>query len=308
MPVLYNFGSVNIDHIYRVPHLVQPGETLSSHDYQTVLGGKGANQSLALAKAGVQVRHIGRYHANDGWVREQLEAGGVDCSLLKTTATPTGHAIIQVDDQGQNSIVLFAGANHSFQADESLSLFADAAAGDWLLLQNECNQADSMIRAAVAQGLQVAMNPAPMDDQVKDLPLEHLSVLIVNEIEAASLFGLAVDEVLQLPQSEVAQQLLQQQARQRCPKAKLMITLGSQGAIGFEGKTAGTDWVFVPAEQVAAVDTTGAGDTFSGYALSALMLGQPLEQAMRLGSKAAALCVQRAGASISIPTLVEVTG
>lgn len=292
---IYNYGSINIDHIYRVPHLVQPGETLASHDYQQVLGGKGANQSIALAKAGANVRHIGRYHANDAALLDNMRSAGVDTSLLQTTDTPSGHAIIQVDDSAENAIVLYAGANHSFQADELAGLLESATPGDWLLLQNECSCTAEMIDAAVAAGLKVAFNPAPMTDAIAQLPLEKLSVLFVNQIET-----------LQLLQADITQppdtKELAAQLQQMLPDTEVVITLGAKGACHvYRGQTHYAD-----AWQVDAVDTTGAGDTFIGYYLQSIAQGKNINAALQQGCAASALCVQQMGASSSIPTATAV--
>ncbi len=294
MPI-YNYGSINIDHIYRVPHLVMPGETLASHAYHKVLGGKGANQSIALARAGAAVRHIGRYHAADAAMLAPLSAAGVDVSGVAAVSEPTGHAIIQVDDKAENAIVLYAGANHSFTRDELPGLLADAAAGDWLLLQNECSCTADMIRTAAAKGMQVAFNPAPMQADIAALPLAQLSVLFVNQVEVMQL--LAADVGAALGHTWLAGQL-----QARYPDTQVVVTLGSQGACSFYQGTV----TYVPALPVQAVDTTGAGDTFIGYFMQAWMAGQPVQVALERACKAAALCVQRLGASSSIPTAVEV--
>ncbi|MGB1255627.1 MAG: ribokinase, partial [Thiolinea sp.] len=288
---IYNYGSINIDHIYRVPHLVQPGETLASHDYQQVLGGKGANQSIALAKAGASVRHIGRYHANDDALLENMRSAGVDTGLLQTTDTPSGHAIIQVDDNAENSIVLYAGANHSFKANELAGLLESAQPGDWLLLQNECSCTAEMIDAAVAAGLKVAFNPAPMTEAITQLPLEKLSVLFINQIEALQL--LQADIINPPSAEEMATQL-----QQMLPNTEVVITLGAKGACHvYQGKTQ-----YAKAWKVEAVDTTGAGDTFIGYYLQAITEGKAVDVALKQGCAASALCVQQMGASSSIPT------
>ena len=291
---VYNFGSINIDHVYRVPHLVRPGETLASSSYTQVLGGKGANQSIALARAGAAVRHIGRYNAQDHALLAGLRDAGVDDSLLQTVEGASGHAIIQVDDQAENAIVLYAGANHSFTADELPSLLADAAAGDWLLLQNECSCTADMITVAAARGMQVAFNPAPMNAEVAALPLDKLAVLFVNEVEVMQLLGAEGE----MPDPD----WLAAQLQTRYPATRVVVTLGARGACCFyQGQTD-----CVPALRVEAVDTTGAGDTFTGYFLQALLGGQDIHTALNRACVASALCVQRAGASSSIPLAGEV--
>lgn len=294
MPI-YNYGSINIDHVYRVPHLVLPGETLSSHHYRQVLGGKGANQSIALARAGSEVFHIGRYNVADQALVQPLIETGVSAQHLEAVNGPSGHAIIQVDDQAENSIILYAGANHSFTVTDLAKSLQAAKAGDWLLLQNECSCTQAMIELAAARGLKIAFNPAPMNAAVKDLPLEKLSLLFVNQVEVCQLLNLPIEP---LPALEDLGALLQA----RWPDTLVVLTLGSKGAASvYQGQLE-----FVPAVPVQAVDTTGAGDTFTGYFLHAWMHGQSLRAALERAGKASALCVQRVGASSSIPTAAEV--
>lgn len=294
MPI-YNYGSINIDHVYRVPHLVLPGETLSSPHYQQILGGKGANQSIALARAGTEVFHIGRYNAADQALVNTLINAGVSQLYLETVTEPSGHAIIQVDDQGENSIILYAGANHSFTPESLANSLQTAQSGDWLLLQNECSCTKELIELATARGLKVAFNPAPMNAAVNDLPLDKLSVLFINQVEVCQLLDLPIEP---RPALEDLAALLQT----RWPTTLVVITLGSKGVASvYQGQLE-----FVPAVSVQAVDTTGAGDTFTGYFLHAWMQGQPLRVALERAGKASALCVQRVGASSSIPLAAEV--
>lgn len=289
---IFSYGSINVDHIYQMPHLVAPGETLASTDYRQVLGGKGANQSIAAAQAGVPVLHIGRYGKTDSWVVTQLQDAGVDCSRVTAVDTPSGHAIIQVDAQAENSIILFAGANHSFRADELDVLLDGAVSGDWLLLQNECSCTAEMISTAAAKGLQVAFNPSPMDDSVRALPLHDLSLLVVNEIEVQQL----------LDCDWQSQDQLVAALRDRLPNTKTVVTFGSKGALWVDAETV----IFVPALKVEAVDTTAAGDTFLGYLLAALCQQDSPKTALEMGCKASSLAVQKVGASVSIPTRAEV--
>lgn len=289
---IFSYGSINVDHIYQMPHLVAPGETLASTEYRQVLGGKGANQSIAAAKAGVPVLHIGRYGKADSWVQDQLQDAGVDCSRVAAVDTPSGHAIIQVDAQAENAIILFAGANHSFRADELNGLLDGAAAGDWLLLQNECSCTAAMISTAAAKGMQVAFNPSPMDDSVRALPLHELSLLVVNEIEVQQLLdcdGLDQDRLVAA-------------LRERLPATRVVVTFGAKGALWVDADTE----IFVPALRVEAVDTTAAGDTFLGYLLAALCQQASPKTALELGCKASSLAVQKVGASVSIPDRADV--
>nr|CAA6824324.1 MAG: Ribokinase (EC [uncultured Thiotrichaceae bacterium] len=291
---IFNYGSINIDHVYRVPHLVQPGETLASQSYQKLLGGKGANQSIALARAGAAVIHIGRYHVTDSEILRPMKQAGVNMECLETVDMPSGHAIIQVDNAAENAIVLYSGANHGVTADELTSLLDKAKQGDWLLLQNECSCTAEMIDVAVSKGLEVAFNPAPMDDSIKALPLDKLSLLFVNQVEVLQLLGADT-------QSGLDADWLAAELQQQLPQTKVVVTLGASGARYFyQGES-----VFVAAEKVEAVDTTGAGDTFIGYYLQGMLDGLSVTDCLQRASRASALCVQKAGASVSIPLSAE---
>ena len=291
--MLHNFGSINLDHFYRVSHLVRPGETLASRDYRVGLGGKGANQSLAMARAGGRVSHWGRLNHRDAWARELLGEAGVEVAGVALVDAPSGHAVIQVDDQGENAIILFPGANHGFDADDLERRLDAARPGDWLLAQNETNALPQVLEQAAERGLRVAFNPAPMAAEVLELPLERCTLLFVNRGEAAWLAG--VDE------DATPEALLDGLAR-RLPDTETVLTLGGDGA-WFQS---GAERHFQPALPVAPRDTTAAGDTFIGYYMTALQEGQDVTDCLRLAATAAAQGVQVEGAAESIPARVAV--
>ena len=291
--MLYNYGSVNIDHVYRVPHLVRPGETLSSYGYRQVLGGKGANQSLAIARAGGKVTHWGRLGQSDRWALETLSSAGVNTAHVELTADPSGHAIIQVEDHGENAIIIHPGANHGFTDAQQSALVSSTKAEDWLLLQNECNALGRMLTLAAERGMRIAFNPAPMTASVLRLPLEACQVLFLNRGEAAALTGL---------NAQASVQGLVEALRERLPEVEIVLTLGSEGVCYLHGETQ----YRLSAHHVTAKDTTAAGDTFIGYFMAARQNDDDLVGGLRLASAAAALCVQREGAAPSIPVLSEV--
>lgn len=291
--MLYNYGSINIDHVYRVPHLVRPGETLSSHGYRQVLGGKGANQSLAVARAGGEVIHWGRLGQSDRWALETLSSAGVNTAHIELTADASGHALIQVDDHGENAIIIHPGANHGFTDVQQSALIASAEADDWLLLQNECNALGRMMSLAVERGMPVAFNPAPMAANVLRLPLDRCRLLFLNRGEAAAL----VDQQEQAPCDTLIDAL-----QQRLPHVEIVLTLGSEGVCYQHGDTR----LRLAAHRIDPRDTTAAGDTFIGYFLAARQQGADIPAALRRASAAAALCVQRDGAAPSIPVFSEV--
>lgn len=292
--MIYNLGSINIDHLYRVPHLVRAGETLASTGYSRVLGGKGANQSFALARAGAQVTHLGAVGQGDGWAIELLRDSGVDvANIAELASIRSGHAIIQVDDRGENCILLFAGANHAIPAEIPARALAGAGPHDWLLMQNECGDSAPSIRQALDLGLRVALNPAPMEAAVARLPLERIDLLFFNEGEARVL----LQALGAAPATPDDPRLLLEHLQARYPRAEIVLTLGGQGAL-YAGQG---QQLAQPAFTVPVRDTTGAGDTLVGYFLAARSAGAPPTQALRLAQAAAALCVQRAGAADSIP-------
>lgn len=287
---IYNLGSINLDHLYQVDHLVRPGETLTSSDFQTVLGGKGANQSIALAKAGARVCHIGAIGRSDDWVLNLMGTAGVDTSAIAQLEGASGHAIIQLDREAENAIILFPGANHRLTENHIRSALKGAGKGDWLLLQHETNGLAEAMNIARQEGMKVAYNPAPMVVTEARPLIDKVDLLIVNEVEAMDLTATSTAE-----QAEAA-------LRADFPQLQILLTLGKAGVVylGPQGR------LHQPAFIVEAVDTTGAGDTFIGFSLAALMSGASPEQAMRQGAAASALCVTRLGASTSIPSLPEV--
>lgn len=287
---IYNLGSINLDHLYRVDHFVRPGETLASTDYRTALGGKGANQSIALARAGAKVKHLGAINRADAWVLEQMQEAGVDTGGVDQLESASGHAIIQLTGQAENAIILYPGANHEITPDQIEQGLAKADKRDWLLMQNETNGLAEAIAQAHRQGVRVAFNPAPMVVETVQPLLAKLDLLVVNEVEAMDLSG--TDSIAE------AENKLQADY----PDLRILLTLGREGVtfISPDGR------VKTPAFKVDAVDTTAAGDTFIGYCLAALAEGAEPQMAMRRGAAAAALCVMRMGAAVSIPNRTEV--
>ena len=289
---ILNFGSVNIDHVYRVEHLVRPGETIASSDYRQFSGGKGFNQSIALARAGASVSHAGRIGADGVWLREQLAGEGADVRFLQVIDSPSGHAIIQVDASGENSIILFGGANRTFTPDDAAEILSHFGPGDWLLLQNEISAMPEILRLAVERGLRIVFNPAPMGAEVLGYPLNGVSIFILNEVEGEAFTG-----------ASEADAILAGMHR-RFPTATVVLTLGAAGCIYDDG----TQRIALPAQKVDVVDTTAAGDTFIGYFLAGLSAGDDPQAALETATRAAAICVTRPGAAPSIPRREELFG
>ena len=288
MPVL-NFGSCCIDHVYSVPHFAAPGETLPCSDYQVHPGGKGLNQSIAMAAAGAKVRHAGKVGEDGRWLLELMASKNIDVSMMKVDAGPTGHANIQVTPEGENSIVLFGGANRTITESDIDEALEEAHSGEFLLIQNEISALDYLIDRACEKEMRVVFNAAPMSGDVNALPLEAIELLVINEIEGFELTTkTAPDEIIASLSS-------------RFSDTNILLTLGAAGSI-YAGKG---DSVFQPAMKVEAVDTTAAGDTYVGFFLAGYSAGNSVEECLALATSAAAVCVMRAGAATSIPSLGE---
>jgi ribokinase len=286
-----NIGSLNLDHVYNVDHIVQPGETEATYELNIHLGGKGMNQSVALAKAGVTVYHGGMIGDDGQPFLDACKEFGVQADYIRQIDTKSGHAIIQIDKKAQNSILLYPGANCMISENEIVAVLEKQSPGTWLLLQNEINSIPFLIREAKKRGMKIAINPAPCTDAVKDYPLELVDLLFVNEIEASQLSG------CQGSFEAIADALAKQY-----PQAQIVMTLGSAGAI----YRCGAYSYFEPACPVKVVDTTSAGDTFCGYFLSSLLKGMTPEKAMFYAAKASSVTVSRAGAAQSIPSAEEI--
>lgn len=287
---ILNFGSLNIDLVYQVEHIARPGETIASSAHQIFAGGKGANQSAALARAGAAISHAGQVGPDGQWLIDKLADLGVDMTHTLVADQHTGHAIIQVDQAGQNSIVLYAGANAHIATSAIDATLAQFSSGDILLLQNEINNIPHIINQAVERGLTICLNPAPFDPEILDYPLDQVDYLIVNETEAAGLS--------ERPEGKNQLEAL----ASSWPRAQIVLTLGDRGA----EYRSHADGFRLPAEKVAAVDTTAAGDTFIGYFLHGIAIDMPPRQALTRAMRAAAICVTRPGAMDSIPNASEI--
>jgi len=287
---ILSYGSINIDLVYQVPHIVRPGETISSSDSTRFAGGKGANQSVALAKAGAEVWHAGKIGEDGLWLKDKLETYGVKSELIKSYQGPTGQAIIQVTSDAENSIILLGGGNQMItkkEIDETLSYFEK---GDYLVLQNEINLIPEIIKAAKNKEMNICLNPAPFNDSICSWPLDLVDILIVNELEAEGLSGISgsFDEILN-------------ELTKKYPDTDIVMTLGEKGANYGRNELR----EHVPITKTKAVDTTAAGDTFLGYYLASLISGYKVKEAMERASKASSITVSRVGAMDSIPRVEE---
>lgn len=287
---ILSFGSLNIDHVYQVAHFVRPGETLSCMGYQQFCGGKGFNQSIALAYAGATVSHAGLLGGDGARLRDRLETSGVDTHFVESVDGPNGHAIIQVNPEGENSIIIHGGANRLLTKAYIDTVLGEFTSGDHVLLQNEINKIPEIMEQSAQRGLSIAFNPAPMHPDVLDYPLDRVSCFIINEIEGAELTG----------ESEPDQIL--SAMKDAYPRAATVLTLGEKGVLFGDG----TKTISVPAPVVEPVDTTAAGDTFIGYFLTDFIHRRDIETTLHTACRAAAICVTRPGAADAIPRRDEV--
>ena len=285
-----NFGSLNLDHVYAVDHFCRAGETIHTAGYTQNAGGKGLNQSIAVARSGQTLCHAGMLGAGGEPLAQLLEGCGVDLRYLGRTETPQGHAIIQVQPDGQNCIFLYGGSNQAVTPEDIDAVLSHFAPGDYLLMQNELSNFTYLLRAAVGRGLRVVLNASPISGEVLAADLTGVDWLVVNEIECAAIAGCSTPE-----ESYAA-------LRARYPGLGILLTLGSEGSVSWKD---GAE-IRQCAYPVQAVDTTGAGDTFMGYFVGCLAQGMERKDAMQYAAMAASIAVTRPGAAPSIPMMAEV--
>jgi ribokinase len=289
MNKILNIGSINIDYVYDVRDFVKPGETISSLALNRFPGGKGLNQSVALAKAGGRVWHAGKTGADGRGMIDIMRDAGVDVSFVDSSGSAAGHAIIQVNSAGENCIILHAGANRELDKtfiDRAIGGFGE---GDFLVLQNEVNGIPYMMKRAREKKLRVAFNLAPFGPEIKDYPLELVDYFLVNEVEGRGLSGRDAPE-------DIASEILS-----AFPWSSVVLTIGRDGVLYKDSRETIRHGIY----DVPVVDTTAAGDTFTGYFVSSVADGLPVEEALRRASVASSLAVSRKGASSSVPTLSE---
>ena len=291
MARIITLGSLNLDFTYQLPKPLEVGETLASLSYRCGAGGKGANQSIAAARAGAEVYHAGRIGSDGTLLRRTLADSGVRLDFLEEVETPTGHAVVLINDAGDNSIVLFGGANRTIDETFIDRVTSAAKPGDILLLQNEITNIDHAMEAGKKAGMRVAFNFAPFDPKLApELPLSLCDYLFLNRIEAGGIAG----------KSDV-EEILETLAR-RYPETELVLTLGPEGAVAL---TPAGQRFHADSPRVKVVETTAAGDTFIGYYLAGILDGLKPGKALERACRAAALCCSRAGAAESIPTRAD---
>ena len=285
-----NIGSMNLDHVYNVDHIVQPGETQATTGMNIFLGGKGMNQSIALAKAGADVYHSGMIGKDGQAFIEACKEYGVNYDYIKKIEGKTGHAIIQIDKNAQNCILLYGGTNESLNEEFVDSVIKDFDEGDILLLQNEVNMIPYIVDKAYERGMKIALNPSPFNEKLATVDMSKISYFIMNEVEGGQITGLTE------PDDIIAKIV------EMYPDAKIVLTLGGDGAIYAEKDVKYHQPIF----KVEAVDTTAAGDTFTGYFLTGIIEGMDIPDILKMSAKASSIAVTRQGAVPSIPYRDEV--
>ena len=287
---ILNFGSCNIDFVYSVNHIVSAGETEQTDSMNIFPGGKGLNQSVALARAGAKTAHAGCIGKDGEMLAKLMADNGIDISYLKTVDTRNGHAIIQVSCDGENSILVYPGSNSMITEEFIDFVLADFGKGDIILLQNEINGIDAIINKAYKKGMCIVLNPSPCNETIRKLPLEQVSYLILNEGESEMLSGYAEPETSLKYFTE------------KYPEMKIVLTLGKNGAVFRDKSTE----IFQPAFCTETVDTTAAGDTFTGYFIAEIARNTDYARALKIAAAAAAIAVSRKGAAPSVPMRSEV--
>lgn len=287
------FGSLNLDYVYKVNHFVQPGETLSSDEMNIFCGGKGLNQSVAFANSGMETWHAGAI-GNSGTecLLEMLQKAGVHTDLIQKKEIPNGHAIIQTTPDGENNIILYGGANRKITKEDVKMVISKFESGDYIVLQNEINQLSYIMEKAHEKGMKIVLNPSPMNEKIFKLSLSYVDYFLLNEVE-----GSAVCELDETNPKKLADKLTE-----KFPDAKIVLTLGKAGSVYAFGK----ERIYQEIFPVETVDTTAAGDTFTGFFMSEIIRGKEPKEALKTASLASSIAVGRAGAAPSIPTYKEV--
>lgn len=283
---ILNFGSINIDIFFAVDHIVRPGETISADSIEKRPGGKGLNQSVALAKVSNQVFHAGNIGRDGLFILDLMKEYGIDTSLIRFSEEDTGNAIIQVDENGENSIVLYKGANFDNSIEYVDQVLDKFKKDDIIVLQNEINLMPYIVKKAYEKDMKIVLNPSPITKEIEKIDLAKVDLLLVNETEAKALADVSD------PKDAI------KYFRENYPEMKVVMTLGKDGSMYFDKESE----VFQDSFKVSAVDTTGAGDTFTGYFVTYFYKGDQIEKCLEMAAKASALSVTKKGASVSIPS------
>lgn len=286
-----NFGSINIDHTYSLPHFVQAGETISSTNFKKNIGGKGLNQSVAMAKAGLEIYHAGVISNQEKeFIFNEINKFNIKTDYIKFSDNPNGHAIIQVEESGQNCIILYSGTNSEITKDYIDDVFENFEKDDFCILQNEISNLEYIFKKCSEKEIKIIFNPSPWTDNLKELFNFPIEYILVNEVEASQISGFKnVEKSLDY-------------FKNNYPNMKVVLTLGKDGVIYQDNKQKISHPIF----DIDVVDTTAAGDTFTGYFIYGIYNNMPIKEILKLCSAASAIAVSRKGATCSIPLKYEV--
>jgi ribokinase len=290
---ILNIGSLNFDFAYNVPHIVRQGETIPAEKREILVGGKGLNQAIALARAGADVFMAGAVGTDGAPLLEALQAAGVNPSFVKQLDGPSGHALIQITPDGANSIIVYGGTNDQITTgmiDEVLCHFHE---GDIILLQNEVSNVAYAMTRARAKGLRVVFNPSPVTGLLLQYPLNVVDIFILNEVEG---------QIISQMDGSTDYPAILERLYKIFPNSKIVLTIGKGGVLYRDAEQFLTHGIY----NVQAVDTTAAGDTFCGYFLACIAKGMDAAKALEYASKASSLAVGKKGAAVSIPAMTEV--
>ena len=284
---ILNFGSINKDFFYSVNDFVRPGETISSNRYDIKIGGKGLNQSVGISKAGAKVYHAGIINKEDTFIIDKLKSWKINCDNILLSDNPTGHAVIQVNKKGENSIIIHGGANHDFNLKSIKSILSKFETGDVLLLQNEINNIDEIIDRAHYKKMKIIFNPAPFNNDILKYDLNKINTLILNQSEGEGLSNEKIpDKILKVLNNNFK-------------NTEIILTLGEKGSL-YSYKD---ELIKIRAHDVKTVDTTGAGDTFIGYYVAGFASKMNKKDNLNRASEAAALTTIKLGGAESIPSI-----
>ena len=285
-----NFGSCNIDYVYSLDHILKPGETQASKKLEIFPGGKGLNQSIAVAKAGGEIYHACCFGKGGEVLKDELKTNGVNVSYTKTVDEQSGHAVIQVSKDGENSICVYQGSNGVITKEYVDYVLTYFEAEDILLLQNEINNIEYIIKKAYERKMCIILNPSPFTDEMKQIDFSLLSYIILNEVEAREISA-----------STEPNECLTY-FKNKYPNLKVILTLGIRGCIYMDKNCK----LYQPAFKTETIDTTAAGDTFTGYFVAGLLKGNEYSEILKTASAASAIAVTKKGAAPSIPKINEV--
>jgi len=284
---ILNFGSINKDFFYSVNDFVKPGETISSIKYNVKIGGKGLNQSVGISKAGQKIYHAGIINKDDTFILDRLKKWNINCENIVLGVNPTGHAIIQVDKNGENSIIIHGGANHDFDIKFIKSVLSKFDSGDILVLQNEINNIKEIIDGAHHKKMKIVFNPAPFNNEILSYDLNKISTLILNQTEGEAL------------SKEKKPVNILRVLKSKFNNTEIILTLGEKGSLySFKDEL-----LKIKAHKVDTVDTTGAGDTFIGYYVAGIASKMNKKDNLKRASKAAAIATTKLGGARSIPRI-----